>query len=73
MEGKLYLPIWARLINLPIEFFHPDILRAIGFKLDKMLRIDTITTMIARGSLLEYVQVDLAKPPIQLNFMILNL
>ena len=40
---------WIRPPELPIEFFHPDILRSIGNKIGKFIRIDNITTNIARG------------------------
>ena len=43
------MAVWIRLAELPIEFFHPDILRAIGNTIGTFLRIDSITTSVARG------------------------
>ena len=43
------MAVWIRLAELPIEFFHPDILRAVGNTIGTFLRIDNITTLVARG------------------------
>ena len=53
------MAVWIRLAELPIEFFHPDILRAVGNTIGTFLRIDTITTSVARGCFVRIcVQID---------------
>nr|POE82865.1 hypothetical protein CFP56_28270 [Quercus suber]POE82866.1 hypothetical protein CFP56_28271 [Quercus suber] len=42
------LAAWIRLPDLPIEFFHPKILRSIGNRIGRFIRIDAITNTIAR-------------------------
>ena len=57
------MAVWIRLADLPIEFFHPIILRAVGNTIGTFLRIDTITTSVARGRFARIcVQIDLEKP-----------
>ena len=41
------LVAWIRLPDLPIEFFHPDILRTIGNKIRRFTKMDTITNTVA--------------------------
>ena len=57
------MAVWIRLAELPIEFFHHDILRVVGNTIGTFLRIDIITTSIARGRFARIcVQIDLEKP-----------
>ena len=57
------LVAWIRPLELPIEFFHLDILRSIGNKIGKFIRIDDITIHIARGRFARLcVQLDMDKP-----------
>ncbi|CAI0425549.1 unnamed protein product [Linum tenue] len=55
--------VWARLLHIPIHFFHRDAVMKIGSRIGKLLRMDQATTTGAR---LDYarvcVQVDLTKP-----------
>ena len=44
------LVAWIRLPDLPIEFFHHDILCTIGNKIRRFVKMDTITNTVARGS-----------------------
>ena len=58
------MAVWIRLAELPIEFFHPDILRAVGNTIGTFLRIDTITTSVARGCFARIcVQIDKSLMP----------
>ncbi|KAK7815823.1 hypothetical protein CFP56_001107 [Quercus suber] len=43
------LVAWIRLPELPIEFFHPEILRSIGNRIGRFIRINAITNTVARG------------------------
>ena len=57
------LATWIRLPELPIEFFHPEILRSIGNRIGRFIRIDAITNTIARGRFARLcVQLDMDKP-----------
>ena len=57
------MAVWIRLAELPIEFFHPDFLRIVGNAIGTFLRIDTITTLVAKGHFARIcVQIDLEKP-----------
>ncbi|KAI8013539.1 hypothetical protein LOK49_LG05G03238 [Camellia lanceoleosa] len=55
--------VWARLHNLPIEYYDHQILRRIGNKLGKVLKIDVHTANGDRGRFaLLCVQIDMATP-----------
>ncbi|KAI8005648.1 hypothetical protein LOK49_LG07G00964 [Camellia lanceoleosa] len=55
--------VWARLQSLPIEYYDHHILRRIGSKLGKLLKIDVHTENGARGRFACLcLQVDMAKP-----------
>nr|POF19297.1 hypothetical protein CFP56_17673 [Quercus suber] len=41
--------IWARLLELPIEYYHEDILKDIGASIGPVLRIDTHTASGSKG------------------------
>lgn len=41
-------PIWVELKSLPLEYFHPSFLRAIGDSLGKFLRMDDSTRCLTR-------------------------
>lgn len=41
--------VWIRLEELPIEYYHPDFLKHVGFKLEKLLKIDVVTSFAVRG------------------------
>ena len=57
------MAVWIILAELPIEFFHLDILRAVGNTIGTFIRIDNITTSVARGHFARIcVQIDLDKP-----------
>lgn len=43
------IAIWARLLELPFEFYDEDILIKIGNALGKVLKIDAHTNDILRG------------------------
>uniref|UniRef100_A0A7N2R4Z1 CCHC-type domain-containing protein n=1 Tax=Quercus lobata TaxID=97700 RepID=A0A7N2R4Z1_QUELO len=55
--------IWIRLENLPIEYYHPDFLKHVGYKLGKLLKVDAITSAAIRGRYARlYVQINTANP-----------
>lgn len=55
--------VWVRLNELPIELYEKNVLRQIGEAIGKVLRIDTHTTMEARGKYARFcVQIDINKP-----------
>ena len=57
------MAVWIRLAELPIEFFHLDILRVVGNTIGTFLRIDNITTSVAKGCFARIcVQIALDKP-----------
>lgn len=57
------LAAWVRLPELPIEFFHSEILRSIGNKIGCFIKIDTISNVVVRGPFARLcVQLDLDKP-----------
>ena len=48
---------------MPIEFFHLEILRAVRNKIDRFIKIETITNYVARGRFVRLcVQLDLDNP-----------
>ncbi|CAI0443493.1 unnamed protein product [Linum tenue] len=55
--------VWARLLDLPAHYFHPEAVMKIGKRIGKPIRVDHATSTGAR---LDYaricVQVDLTKP-----------
>ena len=55
--------VWIRLYELPIELYKAEILREIRESTGKVLRIDTHTTMEARGKYARMcIQIDINKP-----------
>ena len=55
--------VWIRLNELPIELYEPEVLKEIGGNIGKVLRIDSHTTMEARGKYARLcIQVDVNKP-----------
>ena len=55
--------VWIRLLELPIEFYDPTVLREIGGAIGQVLRIDSYTAMGTRASYAHLCfQVDLTKP-----------
>ena len=43
------LAAWIRLLELPIQFFHSNILQMIGNKIGRFIKIDTITNTVTKG------------------------
>ena len=57
------MAVWIRLLELPIEFYDPTVLREIGGAIGQVLRIDSYTAMGTRASYAHLCfQVDLTKP-----------
>ncbi|CAI0393624.1 unnamed protein product [Linum tenue] len=55
--------VWARLLELPIHFFHKEAVMRIGKRIGKPVRVDKATEEGARGEYARIcVQVDLTKP-----------
>ena len=55
--------MWIRLDELPIELYEAKVLKQIGEDVGKVLRIDTHTTIEARGKYTRlYIQIDINKP-----------
>ena len=55
--------VWARLPELPIEYYEANVLRHIGNAIGPVLRVDTQTASEARGRYARVcVQVDLDAP-----------
>ena len=55
--------MWIRLYELPIELYEAEVLREIEDSIRKVLRIDTHTTMEARGKNARLcIQIDINKP-----------
>ena len=58
--------VWIRLLELPIEFYDPEVLRKIGEAIGPVLRIDAHTANGARGRFTRLCfQVNLDKPLIK--------
>ena len=58
--------VWIRLLELPIEFYDPEVLKKIGEAIDPVLKIDTHIANGARGRFaMLCVQVNLDKPLIK--------
>ncbi|KAK9290190.1 hypothetical protein L1049_008356 [Liquidambar formosana] len=58
-----FVAVWARVPELPIEFFDPGILQQIGILLGQPIRIDTATSTMARGRYARIcVQIDITQP-----------
>ena len=56
------MAVWARINELPIEYYEASVIKQIGQALGKVLRIDTNTAMEARGRYARIcVQVDISK------------
>lgn len=57
------IAVWIRLCELPIELYDAEVLKQIGESIGKVLRIDSHTTMEARGKYARLcIQVDVNKP-----------
>lgn len=55
--------VWVRLPSLPLEFFHESILKRIGNKLGRAVKIDVHTMTVSRGKYARIcVEMDLQKP-----------
>ncbi|CAI0391139.1 unnamed protein product [Linum tenue] len=55
--------VWARLLEIPIHFFHPEGVMKIGRRIGKPIRVDQATPAGARSDYARVcVQVDLTKP-----------
>ncbi|CAN1147044.1 Uncharacterized protein At4g02000 [Linum perenne] len=55
--------IWVRLSGLPLEYFDAAVLRILGDKLGKMVRVDGMTLLGSRGNYARLcIEVDLNKP-----------
>ncbi|CAI0376389.1 unnamed protein product [Linum tenue] len=55
--------VWARLLDIPIQYFHEDAVMRIGCRIGKPVRIDEATRTAARSDYARVcVQVDLTKP-----------
>ncbi|CAI0467357.1 unnamed protein product [Linum tenue] len=55
--------VWARLLDLPIYYFHKEAVMRIGRRIGKLLRVDKATEEVARGEYARVcMQVDLTKP-----------
>ncbi|CAL1359965.1 unnamed protein product [Linum trigynum] len=55
--------VWARLLELPIQYFHQEAVMKIGRRMGKPIRIDAATRTKARSDYARVcVQVDLTKP-----------
>ncbi|CAL1379614.1 unnamed protein product [Linum trigynum] len=55
--------VWARLLEIPIQYFHPVAVMKIGQRIGKPLRVDHATSTGARSDYARVcVQVDLTKP-----------
>ena len=58
--------VWVRLLELPIEYYEPSILRDLGNATGLILKIDTHTATETRGRFATLcVQIDLDKPLIR--------
>ncbi|CAI0389216.1 unnamed protein product [Linum tenue] len=55
--------VWARLLEIPIQYFHPEAVMKIGKRMGKPIRVDQATRTGARSDYARVcVQVDLTKP-----------
>ena len=55
--------VWIRLVQLPIEYYHPEFLKYVGQKLGKLLKVDAITSAAIRGRYARIcVQINIANP-----------
>ncbi|CAL1371131.1 unnamed protein product [Linum trigynum] len=55
--------VWARLLEIPIQYFHPVAVMKIGTRIGKPIRVDQATSTGARSDYARVcVQVDLTKP-----------
>ncbi|XP_074265181.1 uncharacterized protein LOC141587605 [Silene latifolia] len=62
-EPIRHLTTWIRIPCLSVEYYHEDILRKIGSKVGKVIRIDKPTALAERGQFIRMsVEVDLTKP-----------
>ncbi|XP_030958299.1 uncharacterized protein LOC115980158 [Quercus lobata] len=63
MANVEFVAVWVRLNELPIELYERNVLRQIGEAIGRVLRIDTHTTLEARGKYARLcVQIDTSKP-----------
>ena len=55
--------VWIHLKQLPIEYYHPEFLKHVGNKLEKLLKIDVVTSAASRGRFARLcVQFNIAYP-----------
>ena len=55
--------VWIHLKQLPIEYYHPEFLKHVGNKLEKLLKIDVVTSVASRGRFAKLcVQFNIAYP-----------
>ncbi|KAL0695362.1 hypothetical protein Bca4012_062542 [Brassica carinata] len=56
-------PVWIRLMNIQVNFYHRSILMGIAKELGKLIRVDSTTLQFERARFARvYVEVNLAKP-----------
>lgn len=56
-------PVWARISNLPVNFYHKSILMGIAKGLEKPIKVDDMTLKFERGRFARVcVEVNLKKP-----------
>ncbi|KAL0362201.1 UNVERIFIED_CONTAM: hypothetical protein Scaly_1175300 [Sesamum calycinum] len=67
-------PVWATLLSLPLECWHPNALRKIGSRLGTPIAMDSLTIKMERVSYARIlVEVDASKPLVdQVDFMLPN-
>ena len=61
------IAVWVRLHTLPMELYEVEVLKQIGEAIGRVLRIDSQTTMEARGRYARLcIQLDITKPLINI-------
>ena len=56
-------PVWVRLSNIPVTYYHPNILMAVARGLGKPIKVDLTTLHVERARFARVcVEVDLSKP-----------
>ena len=67
MACVLFVAVWVCLLELPIEYYEPSVLRDLGKAIGPVLRIDTHTAAEACGRFVRLcVQVNFDKPLVKL-------
>lgn len=57
------LPVWVRILLLPIEYYSEGWLRRVGNRIGRMIKVDATTLIPSRGKIIRVcVEVDLKKP-----------